>query len=123
MNSITYSFQLGIVQEATISSDFLTADRTWGLTYSWTSGPPSNPTYHYSSDAMPLTVGATYTFSITAEGGVTYFIASQGLTQVWSPDAPTGGNDLVVSSVYSGYYNYTDYEETANSHLWRSSRF
>ena len=84
---------------------------TWGLSYSWTSGPASNPTYHYSSNAMALSVGATYTFSITTEGGVTQFIAYQNSTQVWSLDAPTGGNYLVVSSLYSGYYNYTDYEE------------
>jgi hypothetical protein len=84
---------------------------TWGLTYSWTSGPVDNPTYHYSSNAMPLSVGATYTFSITTEGGVTHFIAYQGSTQVWSLDAPTGGNYLVVSSSYSGYGDYMDYEE------------
>ena len=84
---------------------------TWGLSYSWTSGPASNPTYHYSSNAMALSVGATYTFSITTEGRVTQFIAYQNSTQVWSLDAPTGGNYLVVSSYYSGYYNYTDYEE------------
>ena len=84
---------------------------TWGLTYSWTSGPVDNPTYHYSSNAMALSVGATYTFSITTEGGVTQFIAYQNSTQVWSLDAPTGGNYLVLSSLYSGYYGYTDYEE------------
>jgi hypothetical protein len=84
---------------------------TWGLTYSWTSGPVDNPTYHYSSNAMALSVGATYTFSITTEGGVTHFIAYQGSTQVWSLDAPTGGNYLVVSSSYLGYGDYTDYEE------------
>jgi hypothetical protein len=60
---------------------------------------------------MALSEGATYTFNITTQGGVTHFIAYQGSTQVWSLDAPTGGNYLVVSSVYSGYYNYTDYEE------------
>ena len=84
---------------------------TWGLTYSWTSGPSDNLIYHYSSNAMALSEGATYTFSITTKGGVTQFIADQGSTQVWSLDAPTGGNYLVVSYSDSGYYNYTDYEE------------
>jgi hypothetical protein len=60
---------------------------------------------------MALSEGATYTFNITTEGGVTHFIAYQGSTQVWSLDAPTGGNYLVLSSYYAGYYDYTDYEE------------
>ena len=84
---------------------------TWGLTYSWTSGPPSNPTYHYSSNAMPLSLGVAYTFYITTQSGVTHFAAYQSLSQVWSLDAPTGGNYLVLSYSYSGYYDYTDYEE------------
>lgn len=89
---------------------------TWGLTYSWTSGPPSNPTYHYSPKAMALSLGITYTFNITTVSGVTHFVAYQDSTQVWSLDAPTGGNYLVLSNLYSGYYDYTDYEEVWYTH-------
>jgi hypothetical protein len=89
---------------------------TWGLTYSWTSGPPSNPTYHYSANAMALSVGATYTFIITTESGVTHFRAYQSSTQVWSLDASTGGNNLIIAGTYSGYHDYTDYEEIWYTH-------
>ncbi len=89
---------------------------TWGLTYSWTSGGPSNPTYHYNPNAMALTPGATYTFIITTDAGVTHFDAYQGSTQVWTLDASTGGNNLVLSATYSGYYDYTNYEEVWQTH-------
>ena len=89
---------------------------TWGLTYSWTSGSPSNPTYHYDPNAMALTPGATYTFNITTDAGVTHFDAHQGSTQVWTLDASTGGNNLVLAGSYAGYYDYTDYEEVWVTH-------
>lgn len=89
---------------------------TWGLTYSWTSGPPTNPTYHYNPDVMSLSLGTTYTFNITTVSGVTYFVAYQGSTIVWTLYAPTGGYYLILSYAYSGYYDYTDYEE-----VWQTS--
>jgi hypothetical protein len=88
----------------------------WGLTYSWTSGPPTNPTYHFSPNAIALSLGVTYVFNITTEGGVTHFVAYQGSNQVWSLDASTGGTYLVLSNSYSGYFDYTDYEE-----VWQTS--
>jgi hypothetical protein len=90
---------------------------TWGLSYSWTSNKGRHTTYHYSPNAKTLTPG-TYTFTITTAGGVTDFAAYQGSTQVWSlnPAAPTGGNYLVLANSYSGYYDYTDYEE-----VWQTS--
>ncbi len=88
---------------------------TWGLTYSWTSGSPDNPTYHYTPNATALSLGVTYTFYITTVSGVTHFVA-QNSTQVWSLDAPTGGNYLVLTEIYAGYYDYTNYEE-----VWQTS--
>ncbi len=84
----------------------------WGLTYSWTYTKGRHTTYYYSPDAMELTAGQTYTFTITTTGGVTHFATSSG----WSLDAPTGGNYQVLAPSYSGYYDYTDYEE-----IWQTS--
>jgi hypothetical protein len=89
---------------------------TWGLAYSWTSGTPNNPIYHYSANAMALSLGTTYTFNITTVSGGTYFAVYQGSTIAWSYYAPTGGSYLILSSAYSGYYDYTDYEE-----VWQTS--
>ena len=84
----------------------------WGLTYSWTSGSPNNPTYHYSANAMALSSGVTYTFNITVESGVAHFVVYQGSAKVWYLDEPTGGDYLVISSNYSGFgADYTNYEE------------
>jgi hypothetical protein len=83
---------------------------TWGLTYSWTSGPIDNLEFHYSPNVMALSLGVTYTFYITTESGVTHFSAYQGSTKVWSLNAPTGGNYLILSNAY------TDYEE-----VWQTS--
>jgi hypothetical protein len=69
----------------------------WGLTYSWTTYSQGNLIYHFSPDAMALSLGVAYTFNITTESGVTQFIAYQGSTPVWSLDAPTGGNYLIPS--------------------------
>jgi nitrous oxidase accessory protein NosD len=88
----------------------------WGLTYSWTSGPISNLTYHYSPNAMILSLGTTYTFYITTQGGITQFVAYQGLREVWSLDAPTGGSYLYLHYLNYGSYGYTNYEE-----VWQTS--
>lgn len=65
---------------------------------------------------MALSSGATYTFNITTQAGVTHFIAYTNSKQVWSLNAHTGGKQLVVSSFYAGYYDYTDYEEVWYTH-------
>ena len=83
----------------------------WGLCYSWTTYAGGVFTYLYSPSAMVLSLGATYTFNISTAGGITCFTANQGAVQVWSLSASTGGNYLVVSASYAGYYDYTDYEE------------
>jgi outer membrane protein assembly factor BamB len=92
---------------------------SWGLSYSWTSGLPypGSAVYHFSPEAMILSPGVTYTFNITTQTGVTHFIAFQGSSKIWSLDAPTGGNYLILSNYYSAGkrgrapYDYTDYEE------------
>jgi outer membrane protein assembly factor BamB len=88
----------------------------WGLSYSWTTGPLDNLTYNYSPNALALSLGVTYTFYITTQSGVTSFAAYQSSNLVWSLDAPTGGDYLVLSYLYSGVYDYTDYEE-----VWQTS--
>ena len=67
---------------------------------------------------MDLSLGVIYTFNITTLSGVTHFTAYQGLSQVWSLDAPTGGNYLILSNTNSLNLNsgYTDYEE-----VWKTS--
>ncbi len=87
---------------------------TWGLSYSWTTGPTSDLTYYYSSNAMTLSTGTTYTFNITTQSGYTYFTVYQGSNIVWSLNAFTGGNYLFLSSGYSGDCDYSDYEEVWN---------
>jgi hypothetical protein len=90
---------------------------TWGLTYSWTSGPPHNPTYNFNANAMNLSIGVTYTFDITTQAGISCFAAYQSSNLVWSLDAPTGGNYLILSNYYTPGrrarepYNYASYEE------------
>jgi hypothetical protein len=88
----------------------------WGLTYCWTSGLIGNPTYHYSPNAREMSTGVTYTFSITVEGGVAHYVAYDGTRQIWSLDARTGGEYLVLDDLFRGYYDYTDYEE-----VWQTS--
>jgi hypothetical protein len=85
----------------------------WGLTYSWTSGPCTTPTYNYSPDAMDLVLGTTYDFYVIIQGGDTWFEAYVGSTLVWylNPAAPTGATSLSVAYSYCGYYDYTDYIE------------
>jgi len=92
----------------------------WGLSYSWTVGSPypaSNVVYYYDPAAMILSLGATYTFSITTQAGVTDFVAYQGSRMVWSLAVSTGGDYLVVSNYCAAGkraappYDYTDYEE------------
>jgi hypothetical protein len=92
---------------------------TWGLVYSWTTGPISNLTYNNNDSATVLTQGATYTFWISTENNVTQFGAELGTpkgtpttsTSFWSLSAPTGGNYLILSYAYSGNTGYTNYEE------------
>ena len=86
----------------------------WGLSYSWTSGPTSSMTYHFSPEAATLSQGTTYTFNITTQSGYTYFTVYLGSNMVWSLIAPTGGGYLVLANTYSGYLDYTNYEEIWN---------
>jgi hypothetical protein len=107
---------------------FANAYGVWGLAYSWTSGSPDNPTYHYTPEAMGLGPGE-YTFYIMTGSGSTTFVVAQGscdrrlvpltctgLRQVWILTAPTGGNYLLVQPFSFGYYGYTDYEEVWQTH-------
>jgi hypothetical protein len=89
----------------------------WGLTYAWTTGPPRNPTYHYSSNAKAVSLGLAYTFCITTQDGFAHFVAYLGSSQFWFLDTPTGGKYLVVQNSYAGYYGYTDYEEVWQTHV------
>jgi hypothetical protein len=99
---------------------------TWELAYSWTTGPPSNLTFHYPlnlNETRTLTEGATYTFSISflTMNGVALFRAELGTPQsdatpFWSLNATTGGNYLILSNTYSGYLGYTNYEEVWYTH-------
>jgi hypothetical protein len=88
----------------------------WGLTYSWTSGSCSNPTYNYNPDAMNLNLATTYQFYIGVGGGYTWFEAFVGSTIVWYLGAPTGATALSVDFSYCGYYNYTNYVEVWQTH-------
>jgi len=89
---------------------------TWGLTYSWTTGPANNLTFHYDANALALSLGATYTFNITTQNGISRFASYQGSSQIWSLNASTGGDYLVLSTNYAGSGNYENYEE-----VWYSS--
>ena len=90
----------------------------WGLTYSWTSGACTSPTYHYSSNAMALSLGVTYKFYIGTpySDGYVWFLAFVRSTIVWYLVAPTGGTALTVANSYCGSYDYTDYEEIWYTH-------
>jgi hypothetical protein len=84
---------------------------TWGLVYSWTTGPSNNLTFHYLPNAIALSLGTTYTFDITTQNGISSFTAYQESSQIWSLNAPTGGDYLVLSTNYAGSLNYANYEE------------
>ncbi|MDE1860902.1 MAG: hypothetical protein KGH72_04275 [Candidatus Micrarchaeota archaeon] len=87
----------------------------WGLAYSWTTGPPSNLSYHFSPEAMPLISGDMYTFNIIAQSGYTQFLAYQGSNEVWSIIEPTGARYMNLSTYnYGGFLGYTDYQEIWN---------
>lgn len=90
----------------------------WGLTYSWTSGSCSSPTYHFSPGAMHLSLGTTYKFYITTayHDGVVWFEAVVGSTIVWYLSANTGGTYLSMAYSYCGSYDYTDYVEVWYTH-------
>lgn len=106
----------------------------WGLTYSWTTGTPDNPTYIYTPDAITLIPGE-YTFSISTSDGFTTFsvvtgscdpatmstLPCTGGHRFWSLVAPTGGNYLRVQAYSFGYYGYTDYEEIWDTHASHGS--
>jgi hypothetical protein len=99
---------------------------TWTLLYSWTAGPPSQiDRYHTDFDAMNLSQGTTYTFSITAEGGVAYFAAYEGSTNVWNEENVTGGYYLMLNNTDpywgNGYADYTCYEEVFYTNLFQGA--
>ena len=89
----------------------------WGLTYSYTTGPCSNPTYVYNPDAMSLTPGTIYKFYITTQSNGLLFEAYVGNSLVWSLHANSVSTTLNVGQYYCGYYNYTDYVENWVSHV------
>ncbi len=95
---------------------FADAYGVWGLTYSWTSGPCTDPTYHYSANAMALSLSTVYKFYINTESGGTWFEAFVGSTMVWWLWAATGGTALTVDDFYCGSYDYTDYIEVWQTH-------
>jgi hypothetical protein len=92
----------------------------WGLAYSYTVGNPANTgNYRWDADAMNLSQGTTYTFNITVENTIAYFVAYQGSTEVWSEANYTGGNYLILANQDpywgSGSEGYTSYEEVHNT--------
>jgi hypothetical protein len=90
---------------------------TWGLAYSWTTGPVNNLTFHYTSNALALSLGATYTFNITTQSGISSFACYKGSSQIWSSNASTGGDFLVLSRYNPLFPSYTDYEEIWNTSI------
>ena len=91
----------------------------WGLTYSYTTGSCSSPTYVYNPDYFSLTPGQEYLIAITTQNGPgtwleVYTVSNTGaITLIFSLHAPTGATSpgLEQASFYCGYYDYTDYEE------------
>jgi hypothetical protein len=86
----------------------------WGLTYSYTTGSCSDPTYHYNPDAKGLTAGKTYEFSISvASSGGVLLKAYSGKTLIYSNDVKNGATALAVSTTGNPCkdYGYTVYEE------------
>jgi len=90
----------------------------WGLTYSYTSGPCTSPTYHYNPDYFSLASGQMYLLAITTQNGGTYdevytVSTTGGISEIFSLFAPTGASNpgLEKEPFYCGYYDYTDYEE------------
>jgi hypothetical protein len=95
---------------------FCANNGAWELDYCWTAGDPSlDSSYHNHPNSATLSQGTTYTFNITVQNGFAYFVAYQGSTLIFSEDAPTGGNYLILSNDYFEYgqfwVGYTDYEE------------
>jgi len=101
---------------------------SWGLVYSWTTlDGGGNLHYHPDNlsqydDEMNLSLGTTYTFSITVQFGYTDFSVYQGGTLVWEELASTGGYYLILSNNYYVNSNYgyvpdfQDYEEVWLTH-------
>ena len=85
----------------------------WGLSYSWSSGPCTNLTYHYNPSALILNASATYTFYVTFVGGAggTWFEAWTGSTEIWSLFIPNGATSLGIAGRHCDYNGYTDFEE------------
>ena len=92
----------------------------WELAYSYTVGNPAYlSSYRWDANAMTLSQGTTYTFNMTVQNGIAFFVAYQGSTMVWSQHNSTGGNYLIVANQDpywgSGGPDYTDYEEIHNT--------
>jgi hypothetical protein len=84
----------------------------WGLTYSYTTGPCTSPTYNYKPDVLTLQAGVKYSFNVSiASGGGIDFDAYKGTKNVYSLYVPNGATSLQVDSTYCGDYGYTVYEE------------
>jgi len=91
----------------------------WGLTYSYTTGPCTNPTYVYTPDYFSLKAGQEYVLAISSQNTPythlqVYTVSSTGvLSLIFDIGAPTGVSNpgLEQEAFYCGAYDYTDYEE------------
>ena len=92
----------------------------WGLAYSYTTGPCTSSTYHYSADVQSLTKGQEYLLAITTIQGSGYMyeevytVSTSGtISLTWSLGVKNGvaNPGLEKAAAYCGYYDYTDYEE------------
>lgn len=84
----------------------------WGLTWAALTGCGSHG--RFDANAMKLTPGVRYTFTMTIAAGVVTFVAST-TTVVWSKSLKTGGTTFEVANTFAcgggSYYDYTNYEE------------
>jgi hypothetical protein len=95
----------------------------WGLTYSYTTGPCTSPTYHYSANALALTSGQAYLFAMTTVSGPGVWLEAYSIhissgvgvrTLIYAQHYLTGATNpgLTVQDFYCGSYDYTVYQET-----------
>jgi len=101
---------------------FANVGGTWRFSYSWTTND-GHGNLHYNTILLgPASQGVAYTFNITAHSGIVTFAAYQGVTQIWTYEAQTGGTLLIVSQAITfpgwqgGKLDYTCYEEVWEIH-------
>jgi hypothetical protein len=88
----------------------------WGLTYSYTTG--LNPltcsgmlVHHFDADALNLSPGVEYIFSISVSRGLLTFGVVNGSTQIFDLNILNGAATLNVSPSFCGYLGYSVFEE------------